>query len=74
MAENHPHLTAAVLLAGAVAQATVAICSNVDGKFYSAWYCSQNSTARAIVTAVLPSLLVTLWQTVVMPMLLYRCA
>ena len=60
--------------AGAVAQFTVGVCGNVDGRFYSAWWCKQNNTARAIVTAILPSILLTVWQTIVMPMVLYRCA
>ncbi|KAK9804567.1 hypothetical protein WJX73_000229 [Symbiochloris irregularis] len=61
------------LFSGAVAQLTVGVCGNVDGKFYSAWWCKQNNTARAIVTAILPSILLTVWQTVVMPLVLYRC-
>ena len=60
------------VLAGAVAQATIAICGSPTNKFYSAWYCTRSATARNIVSAVLPAILVTVWRSVVMPMVLYR--
>ncbi len=43
-------------------------------KFYSSWYCSRNSQARSLLTAVVPPLLLMLWQNLVMPNALYRFA
>ena len=62
--------------AGIIAQATVAICGSgsVLNKFYSGWYCSRNSQARSLLTAVVPPLLLMLWQNLVMPNALYRFA
>ena len=59
--------------AGVVANITVAVCSK-SSKYYWAWYCTQKNVARSLFTAVLPPLLLMLWQSMVMPNVLYRFA
>ena len=63
-------------MAGAVNQATVAVCNGGTffNIFYSSWYCQKSSLARSFVTGVLPSVLLMLWQNLVMPTAVYRCA
>ena len=62
--------------AGAVAQATVAICGNTSTSnvLYSEWYCKRKSMGRSIITSILPTILLMLWQNLIMPNALYRCA
>ena len=57
-------------------QATVAVCNGGTffNIFYSAWYCQKSSLARSFVTGILPSVLLMLWQNLVMPTAVYRCA
>ena len=63
------------MVAGVIAQLTITICaSGTGGQFYSSWYCSQKSVGRSLFTAVLPPLLLMLWQALVMPNALYRFA
>ena len=59
--------------AGVVAQTTVAVCS-ASSKYSWDWYCGQQNVARSLFTAVLPPLLLMLWQSLVMPNVLYRFA
>ena len=66
------HILMPSLGAGAVAQATIAICGSPTDRFYNVWYCTRSATARNLVSAVLPTILVTVWRSVVMPMVLYR--
>ena len=56
-----------------MAQTTVAVC-NKDSRYYWSWYCGQKNVARSLFTAVLPPLLLMLWQSLVMPNVLYRFA
>lgn len=60
--------------AGAVAQATVAICGNTSTSniLYSEWYCQRKSLGRSIITSILPTILLMLWQNLIMPNALYR--
>lgn len=58
---------------GVVANVTVAVC-NKSSRYYWGWYCSQKNVARSLFTAVLPPLLLMLWQSMVMPNVLYRFA
>lgn len=62
--------------AGVVAQVTVAICGNnsASNRFYSEWYCQRQSMGRSIITSILPTVLLMLWQNLFMPNALYRCA
>jgi hypothetical protein len=62
--------------AGVVAQVTVAICGNnsSSNRFYSEWYCQRQSMGRSIITSILPTVLLMLWQNLFMPNALYRCA
>ncbi len=59
---------------GAVAQATVAICGNTSTSniLYSEWYCQRRSLGRSIITSILPTILLMLWQNLIMPNALYR--
>ena len=59
-----------------VAQVTVAICGNnsASNRFYSEWYCQRQSMGRSLVTSVLPTVLLMLWQNLFLPNALYRCA
>ena len=63
------------MLAGVVAQVTVAICGNnsASNRFYSEWYCQRQSMGRSLVTSVLPTVLLMLWQNLFLPNALYRC-
>ena len=56
-----------------VANVTVAVCNN-GSRYYWSWYCGQKNVARSLFTAVLPPLLLMLWQSLVMPNVLYRFA
>ncbi len=56
-----------------VANVTVAVC-NKGSRYYWSWYCGQKNVARSLFTAVLPPLLLMLWQSLVMPNVLYRFA
>ena len=60
--------------AGAVAQITVAVCGAAGSanRLYSQWYCERNSLAQKLITSVLPTILLVLWQNLVMPNALYR--
>ena len=62
--------------AGVVAQVTVAICGNnsSSNRFYSAWYCQSRSLSRSLITSILPTVLLMLWQNLFLPNALYRCA
>lgn len=62
-----------VCVAGIVAQTTVAVC-NRRGSYTWNWYCGQQNVARSLFTSVLPPLLLMLWQSLVMPNVLYRLA
>ncbi|BDA42606.1 probable CSC1-like protein ERD4 at C-terminar half [Coccomyxa sp. Obi] len=64
------------LFSGAVAQATVAICGNTSTSnvLYSEWYCKRKSIGRSIITSILPTILLMLWQNLIMPNALYRFA
>jgi hypothetical protein len=70
MGQTHWHVPSA----GAVAQATVAICANQSpsNRFYSEWYCQRKSLGRSIITSILPTILLMLWQNLIMPNALYR--
>ncbi|KAL0050236.1 hypothetical protein WJX82_006955 [Trebouxia sp. C0006] len=61
------------LFTGVVANVTVAVC-NKGSRYYWSWYCGQKNVARSLFTAVLPPLLLMLWQSLVMPNVLYRFA
>ncbi|KAL3131896.1 hypothetical protein ABBQ38_007601 [Trebouxia sp. C0009 RCD-2024] len=61
------------LFTGIVAQTTVAVC-NRRGSYTWNWYCGQQNVARSLFTSVLPPLLLMLWQSLVMPNVLYRLA
>ena len=56
-----------------MAQTTVAVCS-ASSRYNWDWYCGQQNVARSLFTAVLPPLLLMLWQSLVMPNVLYRFA
>ena len=62
------------VMAGVVAQVTVAICGNnsSSNRFYSEWYCQRQSMGRSIITSILPTVLLMLWQNLFMPNALYR--
>ena len=64
------------MLAGVVAQVTVAICGNnsASNRFYSEWYCQRQSMSRSLITSILPTVLLMLWQNLFLPNALYRCA
>ena len=51
----------------------MAVCS-ASSKYSWDWYCGQQNVARSLFTAVLPPLLLMLWQSLVMPNVLYRFA
>lgn len=59
-----------------VAQVTVAVCGNnsSSNRFFSEWYCQRQSMGRSIITSILPTVLLMLWQNLFMPNALYRCA
>jgi len=59
--------------AGAMAQVTVAICdsASVFSRLRSAWYCSQASLGRSVITAIV--LLLT-WQNLIMPNAVRGCS
>ena len=61
-------------MAGVVAQVTVAVCGNnsSSNRFYSEWYCQRQSMGRSIITSILPTVLLMLWQNLFMPNALYR--
>ncbi|CAG9467254.1 unnamed protein product [Pedinophyceae sp. YPF-701] len=60
------------IVAGAVAEINVAACSDVDSEIYSETYCSQSDPLlRNIVTLLAPSTLLILWQTFLLPNLVY---
>ena len=61
--------------AGAVAQITVAICGGGQGpanRLYSEWYCQRHSLGQKLITSMVPTILLVLWQNLVMPNVLYR--
>jgi hypothetical protein len=43
-------------------------------RLYSQWYCERDSLGQKLITSVLPTILLVLWQNLVMPNALYRCA
>ncbi|CAL5219786.1 g1691 [Coccomyxa viridis] len=61
---------------GVVAQVTVAICGNnsASNRFYSEWYCQRQSMSRSLITSILPTVLLMLWQNLFLPNALYRLA
>ena len=63
----------AMTCAGALAQLTIAVCGSPTNTFYSGWYCSRSKLARNLVTAVVPSILVTVYRSVAAVHLYYRC-
>ena len=58
--------------AGAVTQVQTLVCQNAA--FAGNPYCRSRSIWKGIMTAVLPPLLLTLWQNLCMPQLVYRGA
>ncbi len=68
--------------AGTLAQATAAICGGPGAAqgggrlsfLATSWYCRDDSLARPLITSLLPSLLLTTWQSLIMPVVLYMCA
>lgn len=54
----------------------MAICGNTSTSnvLYSEWYCKRKSIGRSIITSILPTILLMLWQNLIMPNALYRCA
>ena len=69
---SHTHTHTHTLRAGALAQLTIAVCGSRTNRFYSAWYCSQSNLARNLVTAVVPSIIVTLYRSLAAVHLFYR--
>lgn len=68
-------------LAGTLAQATAAICGDPGAAqggrlsfMATSWYCREDSLARPLITSLLPSILLTTWQSLIMPLVLYMCA
>ncbi|EIE23620.1 hypothetical protein COCSUDRAFT_63147 [Coccomyxa subellipsoidea C-169] len=66
------------LFSGTLAQATSAICGGPDAAqggrlsfLATSWYCRDDSLARPLITSLLPSLLLTTWQSLIMPLVLY---
>ena len=62
------------LPAGTLAQATSAICGGSDtgrnsklAVLRTSWYCEDGSLIRPLITSLLPSLLLTTWQSLIMP-------
>ena len=60
--------------AGTLAQATSAICGGSDtgrnsklAVLRTSWYCEDGSLIRPLITSLLPSLLLTTWQSLIMP-------
>jgi len=53
----------------------VAICGNSSpsNQLYSQWYCQHVSPGRSIITSIVPTILLMLWQNLIMPNALYRC-
>ena len=60
------------MAAGAVTQVQTLVCQNAA--FAENPYCKSRSIWKGIMTAVLPPLLLTLWQNMCMPQLVYRGA
>lgn len=68
--------------AGTLAQATAAICGGPGAAqgggrlsfLATSWYCQDDRLARPLITSLLPSLLLTTWQSLIMPIVLYMCA
>ena len=60
------------MAAGAVTQVQTLVCQNAA--FAENPYCKSRSIWKGIMTAVLPPLLLTLWQNLCMPQLVYRGA
>ena len=58
------------MAAGAVTQVQTLVCQNAA--FADNPYCKSRSIWKGIMTAVLPPLLLTLWQNLCMPQLVYR--
>lgn len=59
---------------GTLAQATSAICGGSDtgrnsklAVLRTSWYCEDDSLIRPLITSLLPSLLLTTWQSLIMP-------
>ncbi|CAL8472023.1 g11565 [Coccomyxa elongata] len=67
------------LFSGTLAQATAAICGGPSAAqgggrlsfLATSWYCRDDSLARPLITSLLPSLLLTTWQSLIMPIVLY---
>ncbi|CAK0783273.1 hypothetical protein CVIRNUC_006472 [Coccomyxa viridis] len=69
------------LFTGTLAQATSAICGGSDtgrnsklAVLRTSWYCEDGSLIRPLITSLLPSLLLTTWQSLIMPIALYCLA
>ena len=60
------------MAAGAVTQVQSLVCQNAE--FATNPYCKSKSIWKGIMTSVLPPLLLTLWQNLCMPQLVYRGA
>ncbi len=69
MHEREARALAVRACAGAMAQVTVAICdsASVFSRLRSAWYCSQASLGRSVITAIVPTVLLLTWQNLIMP-------
>lgn len=52
-----------------MAQVTMAICDSTSlfNRLRSAWYCSQASLGRSMITAIVPTVLLLTWQNLIMP-------
>ena len=60
-----------------MAQITVAICGGGPGpanRLYSEWYCQRHSLGQKLITSMVPTILLVLWQNLVMPNVFYRRA
>ena len=61
-----------MILSGAVTQIQQVVCQNAA--FAGNPYCKSHSIWKGILSSVLPPLLLTLWQNLCMPQLIYRGA
>ncbi len=74
-AESNLHvLKDGCCVAGTLAQATSAICGGANAPsssklavFRTSWYCEDSSLIRPLITSLVPSLLLTTWQSLIMP-------